>query len=669
MAEHEDRLGTLLVRDKVVTQYQLNHALQVQKEQEEREKLGMVLVRLGYLTHRRLRDTIKKYGRRKLFGEILVEDGTLSREQLKAALAERKTTGQLLGKLLLEKGALSEDKVAQTLSQQLDIPYVVPHANMVDMNVFGRLPERFVQTNSIIPASERDGVVTVLVADPTNLKLMFDLEDVFGASMEVCVCSKARIDKTIETLVRQKRLDGASAGDKAASGELLLDGKLLFGREAGDYVRSGSASSGLFDFLIYNALHERASDIHIEPQRDRVRVRYRIDGVLLFRTDFPLDLAQPIASRAKVLANLDPVSLQQQQEGRLLAHADDEEVDLRVTVTKSVFGEAIAIRIFAKQSGMYDLAELGMLPAVLTSYRRMIRRGSGVTLFVGPTGVGKTTSLYATLALLNDGTSKIVTVEAPVEFPMDGVIQTNLSSATPADLVRAFWGILHQDPDIIALGETTTEETAYALLESALMGHKVFSTLHAEDSASALVRLEDVREAANFLASCSLVIVAQRLVRKICEHCSEVYVPPLEVMERFQVRDLDPDTIDVRRGVGCAECLGTGFKGRVGMFEVLQVGEEMRDALLAKRSADAIRQITHGIPSFITLRQAGFLKAVQGLTTLEEVLRVTPAVELSSSSKRSTLDDLCSKAGLSLEGTVERDENGVAAPASDAEGA
>jgi len=662
MQGQENTLGAVLVRDNIITQTQLNHALQIQKEQEERERLGDILTDLGYVTRRQLREAVKRYGKHTLLGELLVESGVVLPEQLEEALREQSATGKPLGRIFLERQMLQEDDLARALSQQLDIPLVVPQPNLVDMNVFSRLPDRFIQANSVIPLFENNGIVTVVVADPTDEQLILRLKDAIGEDLELALCSRSRIDSVIEVLLLQKRL-GVRAGARQGLEQEEVSRRPRLQIE-GDSIAEqyeGSRAATAFDYIVFNALKERASDIHIEPQRGRVRIRYRIDGVLVFRTDFPLSLAGPLVRRAKALANLDISESQQQQQGRILAHVDGEEVDLRVVVCRSVFGEAMTIRIFSKDTGLMDLEDLGMLPGLLSRYRELARRSAGLTFFVGPTGTGKTTSLYATLNYLNDGTRKIVTVEAPVEYAMSGTVQNNLSTLDPASITQALQGTLHQDPDVIALGEISGDEAAAALLECAQMGHNVFATLHAEDAASALVRLQNVSEASSFLASSSMVLVGQRLVRKVCTSCSEVYVPHQEAIQRFQIRDFDPDTVDFRHGTGCAECAGTGFRGRTGIFEMLVVGPEMREIVAGRPAAREIREVIARKLAVLSMKQAGFLKAIQGVTTLEEALRVIPSFELEGAEPgKESLGELLSKAGLTGKESTQGDANDLA---------
>jgi len=643
------KFGVLLIQADMVTQAQLDHALQIQKEQEDRQSIGHILVELGYLTRRALRGAVRRYGRKVLVGELLLADGIVTREQLDAALKTQKATKQSLGSLLVERGILDEDALARALGKQLDILYMAPHSGMVDMNVFCRLPQQFIKSNSVLPVSESDGVVTVVVSDPVDSGLMVRLENALGSNLNIVTCSKTRIDAVVEEMMFRRDLArggkiARETGSPALSRAVLeIDGKALAG------ARAESRPDSAFDRVLSDALKKGASDIHLEAQRDRLRVRYRIDGMLMGAVDFPFSLLGPFVRRAKALAGLNPTETRKEQEGRLFARVDGEDVDLRVAVYPSVFGESVAIHCFSKEAGTMPLAELGMLPRMLADYREAIDRGPGALLFVGPTGSGKTTTFYATLSHLNDVSRKIVTIETPVELALDGIVQNSLRRQESADVVEALMSATQHDPDIIALGTVVADEVAEKLLQLSMMGRRILSTMHAEDAASALLRLCNVPGAASFLASCPILLVAQVLVRKVCVHCSEVYVPAPKVLREFRVKDLDLDAIDFRRGVGCSECMGSGFSGRTGIFEMFQAGPEMQKALLETPSVEDIRSIMRGNAHFVPLRHAGFLKAVQGLATLEEVARVLPSGrEAMLETQECTLDELCRKADLTL---------------------
>jgi len=647
--EKRSKFGELLVQAGMVSQSQLDHALQIQKEQEERQSIGGILVDLGYMTRRKLRSAVKRFGRRVLIGELLLADGAINREQLVAALREHRATGESLGRILIGKGIVDEDQLARVLGKQLNMPYVIPHAGLVDMNVFCRLPGEFIRGNSVLPVSETDGVVTVIVADPVDRGLIERLEKVLGNEIDLATCGKTRIDKVIDELMFRRDLSRERAGARGAEGDassfvhLSIDTKDFAGAQT---VRRDNA----FDRVLCDALDKSASDIHFEPQRDRLQVRYRIDGVLCNATDLPLPMMDSFARRAKVLTGLDPTDRRKHQEGRLCARVDGKLVDFRIAVWSSVFGESMAIRCVSTEMGTMKLADLGMTPQALADFTSAIEHSRGATLFVGPTGAGKTTSFYTTLGHLNDGSKKILTVEAPVELTLDGIAQHDLHRDTASATVDALEATMQHDPDVIGLGKVVSDEVAEKLLHVCMTGHKIFATMHAEDVASALLRLSNLRGAASFLISCSILVIAQVLVRKVCSTCAEVCVPSPKLVREFQVKDLDLDAIDFRWGSGCSECMGSGFRGRTGIFEVFEAGPEIQKILLTKPSVSEIRKTMIDSPHFLSLRQAGFLAAAQGVTTLEEVVSSVPPIkEKMFWGQQYTIDELCRKAGLSLE--------------------
>jgi len=643
------KFGELLVQAGTVTQAQLDHALQIQKEQEERQSIGSILVGLGYLSWRRLRSAVKRFDRRVLVGELLVAQGALTRQQLNVALRDQKASSLHLGKLLVEKGIIDEDRLVQVLGKQLDMPYMVPHSGQVDMNVFCRLPREFTKNNSVLPICETEGTVTVVVPDPADSDLIGRLEKALGSRIKAVTCGKTKIDAVIEELMFRRDMMGGEDEEGLLGATCLQADLSINSRKLAD-IRTNRSSENALNWIIWDALRKGASDIHFEPFQDHVRVRYRIDGVLSHASNLPLSLLGPIVRRAKALTGLDTTEERRPQQGRLCVEVDGEIVDFLLAVCPSVFGESMAFHCASMDIKTVHLENVGMLPRALSEFTAAIERNVGAALIVGPSGAGKTTSFYAALRHLNDGSRKIITVETPVELTLGGVVQNSLRGFNPSDIIEALEGAMQHDPDVIGLGQVISDEVAEKLLHVSLTGHNVFSTMHAEDIASALLRLTNLRGAASFLISCSILVVAQVLVRKVCTECSEVYVPPPVLVRQFGVKELDLDAVDFRRGTGCSKCLGTGFHGRTGVFEVFEAGPEVQTVLLGKPSVTEIRKTMVNAPHFLSLRQAGFLKAVQGLTTLEEVARVVPAVTEKISGKELTLEDLCKRAELDLEG-------------------
>ena len=649
--DKKSKFGELLVHAGTVTQAQVDHALQIQKEQEDRQNIGRILVDLGYLTWRKLRQAVRQHGRQAFIGELLLAEGVITREQLTDTLRVQKLTNRSLGELLIGSGVLDEEPLARALGKQLDVPYMVPHSRMVDVTVLSRLPKQFIRSNSVLPLSESSGVVKVAVSDPTDGGLIARLQKTLGDDLHVVTCSRTRIDKVIEELMFRMDFDrNGESEEEGASAEPSRVALTIGSTTPTTVPQEAKRTDEVFDQVISDALRRGASDIHFEPQRNGMQVRYRIDGVLVGAVNLPSSHTGPFTRHAKVLAGLNPTEAHAQQEGRMFAQVDGRDVDLRVAACPSVFGESVAIHCFPRDQGTIRLEDLGMLPHALSEFRSTVEYGLGATLFVGPSGSGKTTTLYATLSHLNDVTRKIITIETPVELALDGLLQSTPRRHTPSDVTDALTNAMQHDPDVIALGHITTDQLAEQLLHVCMMGHKVFSTMHAEDTASALLRLCNLRGASSFLTSCSIVLVGQVLVRNVCQNCSEVYVPSPKLVDEFQVKDLDLDAIDFRRGLGCSECLGTGFRGRTAIFETFEARPEMQKMLLSKPSVTEIRRTMMESDSFLPLRHAGFLKAVQGLATLEDVARVVPPLKRDMfSGELFTLEELCDRARLVLE--------------------
>ncbi|HID31399.1 MAG TPA: type II/IV secretion system protein, partial [Desulfobacterales bacterium] len=378
----------------------------------------------------------------------------------------------------------------------------------------------------------------------------------------------------------------------------------------------------LADAMILLALKERASDIHLEPKEKCLRVRYRVDGVLRHKTDLPISLAASLMSRIKVLSALDIAERRRHQDGRIQARVMDTEVDLRVSVYASAYGENIVIRILHRVSELIELDALGMSPGNRAIFQRMLDQPSGIILVTGPTGSGKTTALYAALNYLNDGQRAIITVEDPIEYTMDGVVQGQLDSKLGLTYVDFLKSMMRQDPDVIMVGEIRDSTAAEAVIQAALTGHKVLSTFHTDDTTGALLRLMDMGIDTFLISSTVVSIVSQRLVRKLCPQCRKPSVPDQNLFASFGVAPTGAGKLTFYQPVGCSRCGDTGFTGRTAVHEVLIVTDAIRDAILARKTSSQIRLIARDEARLISMREDGFYKATQGITSLEEVLRV-----------------------------------------------
>ena len=654
MSTDGERIGELCVRKQLISPAQLNHALSIQKRQARSERVGDLLVALGYISRDQLRKIVEESGHRELFGEMLLHQGVLTREQLDQALDRQTQTGRQLGQVLLEMHLLDEQKLARALSHQLDLSYVVPQPNLVNMAVFNRLPAAFIREKRAVPVSEEGGTVTVWVADPTDPTLRSSLRGRLNADVRLAVGTPSGIDGLIDGLLLRERFRRRATGREGVSdgGMFVAERLVISSRDMA--AQDTESASGILDYLIWDALKQRASDIHIEPTRGQLQVRYRIDGVLARQCEFPLTLGKLMFKRAETLARLEAEAAEPHREGLIQSEIDGEMVDLRLAISRTVTGCAMVIRLFPQRTGLIDLKTVGMLPSVQKNYLRAIERASGVVFLSGPKASGKTTTLYATLRYLNDGSRKIVTMESPAACVLEGVVQTNVTASQRAAIPSIMSGLLQHDPDVMAMGETASAHGLESVLRCAVMGHKTFGVLHADDTAAVLVQLIQTQEFTSMLRSCEAVVLTQRLVRRVCENCARESAPSGEFLREFPFAEGMPDTVRWRHGLGCGTCRGTGFAGRTGIFEMLVVGPEIRDLSLKNPSVNDLRAAARKDRKFISLKQAGLLKVCQGMTTLDEVRRVMPAFELDTADEtHESFIDLCRRAGVELGGARE----------------
>jgi type IV pilus assembly protein PilB len=382
----------------------------------------------------------------------------------------------------------------------------------------------------------------------------------------------------------------------------------------------------MVDQLIRGAIEEGASDVHLEPMANKLRVRYRLDGVLVHKMDFPRDYTPRIVSRIKILADADVAERRKHQDGRIFVKTDKQEIDIRVSFYATVFGENVVLRILNKAS-LISLQELGFAPNILKMYSEdVLAAPSGITLITGPTGSGKTTTLYSSIDHCNDPTVKIITCEDPVEYVIDGISQCSINEKIGLTFNETLRSIVRQDPDIIVIGEIRDKFSADVAVQSALTGHKVFATFHTEDSVGALVRLINMEIETSLIASTIGAILAQRLVRKVCPNCRVQYLPDDRTLRRFGLDRQDLSRFTLRQGKGCTSCNFTGYRGRVGIYELLVPNADIRDAILLKRTMQEIRQISLDSCNLCTMQEDGMVKALSGVTTLEEVLENAPRV-------------------------------------------
>ena len=496
----------------------------------------------------------------------------------------------------------------------MGIPKIVPDFHLIDRTLLVGISEEFLIKHEVLPAFKKNNVLSVIMGNPLDEETINELSNIFKCKIEPAVALSEDIKAAIIQYYRSVRL--ASQGIPEENAKDLIIGGTNLSMEKEDNI------VGIVDYIFTNAIIEGASDIHLEPKEKSLRVRYRVDGILRHKTDLPISLAPSFVSRIKVLCGLDIAEKRRHQDGRIEARVMDKEVDLRISVYASTYGESVVIRILHRQTELIELDALGISPTNMARFQQMLEQPSGIILVTGPTGSGKTTTLYACLNYLNNGERSIITVEDPVEYTIQGVVQGQLNpklGVTYSDFLKA---MMRQDPDVIMVGEIRDTIAAEAVIQAALTGHKVFSTFHTDDTTGALLRLMDMGIDTFLISSTVVSILAQRLVRVLCPHCSKPYVPDQQLLASFGVTSTGADKFKFHQPVGCSHCADTGFKGRTAIHELLSVNDAIRDAILARKTSSQIRLIAREQSNLISMHEDGFYKATKGITSLEEVVRV-----------------------------------------------
>ncbi|MFC1601668.1 GspE/PulE family protein [Candidatus Sumerlaeota bacterium] len=617
LIKESNQLGKSLLEEGLITENQLRHALQLQQDSLNKKRLGEVFVEMGYVTKSQLREVSRKYDHRLQLGLVLTDQGIISEEDVSRALDLQRDSHGLLGEILLDSGVISEEQLAVALSKQLSYPYIVPNRRLVDKRLLKPFSEKFLVEYGVLPMFKNRETMTVLVQNPLDQTMIQVLNSVLNGKYELAVGPRTMIQVVLREVLGQRTLLAEEGGGpvEALESEGLLRRDLDAPQSAG---RTPNQVIEIVDHLIVNAITDRASDIHIDSMHNRLRVRHRIDGKLIFETDLPQSLTNMIIRRIKVLARIDVIDSPEACDGHIYVKKDNVDIDLRVSMYPTVMGKAITIRTLSKGLGLKDLADLGMLPRALSSLKMILDAPSGLILFAGPTGAGKTTSLYACLNYLNTDDVKICTVESPVEYAIEGVAQCQIRRSDSDKMGEMVKAMLHQDPDAIVLGEINDEPSADAAVQAALSGHKVFSTIHTDDSFGAIHRLMGMGMRTYLLSGTGVATISQRLVRKICQNCRERFTPTRKLFRQFKIKGFDPDLWEFCHGRGCTRCNHTGFLDRTGVFEILTVDDEIRDAFLAGGNTSAIRKLAQASKQYVSLREAGFIKALLGETTLDE---------------------------------------------------
>jgi type IV pilus assembly protein PilB len=555
--------------------------------------------------------------------EVIISLGFANREQIQELLTHAniaqqpfgrlKAEQRSFGRLLIEKGILSEATFIEVVRTHLGIASISPSQTPPDKSLLQKVSESFLRKHVAVPVVKQGNVLTLIMADPFDETALRAFERTFACAVEPAIASR---DEVLDSITRCF-LASETKSDNFARGARK---DLIIGQTPLPSSTEDSASD-VVDFIIANAVAEGASDIHIEPQEAHVRVRYRIDGVLVHRNDFAPSLASSLISRVKALCGFGHAERRRTQDGVIASRVMGKDVDLQVSVYATARSESVVIHILPSQPSLVELEALGFSPLNRKKYQALLDAPSGLILVTGPNGSGKSTTLYASLQYLNRLERKIVTVEDPVEYYIPGVVQGQLDTKLERPYVESLQAVTRQDPDVLMVGEVQNPEGAKALIQEALAGHKVFSTFQTEDTTSALLRLMHMGIEA-FLISSLVSVVAQRLVRVLCPDCRQPTSPSPIVLNAFHIAAEEANSWTFYEAVGCPQCNGTGFKGRTAIHELLVMNDVVRDAILAHKPSSRIRLLAREHARLVSLREDGLYKATQGVTSLAEILRV-----------------------------------------------
>jgi type IV pilus assembly protein PilB len=561
-------------------------------------------------------------------GQILVDLGYISDEQLELLVEEQEQRpGQLLGQVAMDMGLINDDQLAQALGEQMSLRTVALGDLTIAPETLGKVTEPMAQMYRIVPIEFDDNTLTIAMCDPQNLSVQDELRTFLGYNIRVVVATEpallAALDRyygenteSVESIVSDMANDKDLAAAVAAAQGGGVD---LASVEA---MADSAPVRKLLNMVLLLAIKDHASDLHFEPFEDEFRIRIKADGVLYEMVPPPRHLAFAITTRIKVMANLDIAERRLPQDGRIELTVGGHPVDLRVSVLPTMFGESVVMRVLDRSVVSLDLKNVGMNDELMAKFRNVISKPNGIVLVTGPTGSGKTTTLYSALNELNVIEDKLITTEDPVEYDMEGIVQVPIDASIGNTFAQCLRSILRQDPDKILVGEIRDYETAEIAVQASLTGHMVFSTLHTNDAPSTITRLKDMGVPTFLITATVEAILAQRLVRRVCAKCREEYVPSKEILDDLELTADQLRGKKFYRGSGCENCNNTGYKGRVGLFELMIMNNELREMIMQNASTDELRTAAQK-GGMLTLRDAGMKVAFEGITTPEEVVRET----------------------------------------------
>jgi type IV pilus assembly protein PilB len=604
VGEH-GRIVSILLSEKMVTDEQVKYALRIHRKLSTPVPLIEILKDLNYISEDQIKETIRSHRLSMRIGDLLVELGHLTEHDLKSAFSiqEEQKVKRKLGEILVERSFIDERKLIEVLSIQMGFAYVDPQFLNIDKTLFAKAPIKWYDEHPQIPVRQEGDDVVVAMIDPLDKHEIDAAKQVFGEGIIPAIAAKHSI---LEAVKKSRR-------SMAGKTRNLVDPDSVV---------------GIVDTIIMDAYREGASDVHIEPLQERLRIRFRLDGVLLQYKDFPKEMAPALTSRIKIMCGADIAEKRRHQDGRIVFEVSDVQLDLRVSIYVTLYGEKIVFRLLRQEATLLKAEETGIAPRLFQRFKEQaLERPSGVILVTGPTGSGKTTTIYSFINYLNNPMTCIVTAEEPVEYVIDGIAQCSINPKLNVTFEESLRHIVRQDPDIIVLGEIRDKFTAEVAVEASLTGHKVLTTFHTEDSVGGIIRLVNMDIETYLVASTVTAVIGQRLLRRPCTACAVPDKPTVGTLRRLGYNPGDIQGSDFLKGRGCPKCRYTGYKGRTAVFEILMLDEYLRSAIINQKPPHEIRRTSIEECGLVTLLEDGIVKAAKGLTTLDEVLRSLPYVQ------------------------------------------
>lgn len=564
---------------------------------------------------------------KKRLGEILVKEGLLTEGMLKQVLIEQKKTDLKFGQYVIRQGIVQEKQIIDLLSEQFNIKKYQMNDFPLDLELVRYVPVEIAQKNQVVPLKIKGNLLMVAIVDPLEITTLDSIEKLNNMEVEPVICSEAEINQLISSMYGMQ----SDLGD--IIGTMEVDSKVEEDSDNKDEIQVASLQDMAGEALVVRltnsifaqAIRDKASDIHISPQKNTVQLRYRIDGRLIEMPSPPKSLFLSVIARVKILANMDITVSRIPQDGRFTLKIEKKEINVRVSSIPTIHGENIVMRLLDMGAGIYTLDRLGMDAEDMAKIEDICRKPYGMILSTGPTGSGKSTSLYAILNSINKPDINIITLEDPVEYRINDIRQVQLNRKAGMTFASGLRSILRQDPDVIMVGEIRDAETAAVSVQAAQTGHRLLSTVHTNDAAGVITRFIDMGIEPFLISSVLLVSFAQRLVRTICPYCKEKYNPPVDALEAFGITREEAKNADFQRGKGCGQCKNTGYRGRTGIFEVLINDEMIQDMIIKKRPSPEITRAAVAAGKLKILKESAAQKVIHGITTLEEAVSAVMA--------------------------------------------